>query len=389
MAKICKVNLNDEKYLANAGEVLLDWALANGIELPHDCRAGVCGACRVRLVEGQVFGGQTPGDDMIHACQARIVSDLHIETEAVPDPVSISGRVVNVVRLAGEVAGVDLELPKPLHFLPGQYCKVQFRGYPERSYSPTFPLQGRPDDRVLHFHIRKFSDGVVSSQLGRRIGVGHRVKVTGPFGHAFLRTNHRGRIVVVGSGTGFAPMWSVATAAMLEQPRRQLVFIVAAKTLESFYMSAALCRLAQFPNITIIPTVSEPQNVSPAIRSGRPTDHLPELSADDVVYTAGAPAMTDSVARIARAAGARCYADPFVSNVRTEEAPSLMARLTGRRDKPSTSIATLQPEQDPLQRPVAKPRVPQHAQHGALRPESRTPVRPGPDTAWPNLVPKL
>src|ERR1700759_2009212 len=201
MAKLCKVHLNDEKYLANYGEVLLDWALANGIELPHDCRAGVCGACRVRLVEGRVFGGQQPGDDMIHACQARIVSNLEIATEAVPDPVTMSARVVNMVRLASEIVGVDLELPKPLHYLPGQYCKVQFRGFPERSFSPTFPLQGRPNDRVLHFHIRRFAYGVVSSELGRDIRVGHRVKVTGPFGHAFLRLNHPGRTVVVGSGT--------------------------------------------------------------------------------------------------------------------------------------------------------------------------------------------
>src|ERR1700761_34611 len=249
MAKICKVQLNDEKYLANYGDVLLDWALANGVDMPHDCRAGVCGACRVRLVEGQVFGGQQPGDDMIHACQARIVSDVAIETEAVPDPVAMPARVVNLTRLASEIVGGDLELPKPLPYLPGQYCKVQFRGFPERSYSPTFPLQGWPDSRVLHFHVRVFSDGVVSSKLGRKIRVGHRVKITGPFGHAFLRPNHPGRIVVVGSGTGFAPMWSVATAAMLEQPRRRLVFIVAAKRLAQFYMTAALCRLAPFPNI--------------------------------------------------------------------------------------------------------------------------------------------
>jgi 3-phenylpropionate/trans-cinnamate dioxygenase ferredoxin reductase subunit len=336
----------------------------------------------VRLVEGQVFGGQTPGDDMIHACQARIVSDIEIASEAVPDQVTISARIVNMVRLASEIVGVDLELPKPLHFLPGQYCKVQFRGYPERSYSPTFPLQGRPDDRVLHFHIRKFSDGQVSSELGRDIKIGHRVKVTGPFGHAFHRSNHRGRTVVIGSGTGFAPMWSVATAAMLEQPRRQLIFIVAAKKLEQFYMTRALCRLAQFPNITIIPTVSEPQIISPAIRRGRPTDHLPELLPDDVVYTAGAPAMTESVARIARAAGARCYTDPFVPNIRTVEAPGLMSRLTGRHRKARHSIATLQPEQAPLEKP--SPRAPNHRHPNTHRPDQESPVRPR-DVAWPKL----
>jgi 3-phenylpropionate/trans-cinnamate dioxygenase ferredoxin reductase subunit len=216
MRKICKVTVNDEPFLANCGDLLLDWALTSGIDLPHDCRAGVCGACRVRLVEGRVFGGQEQGDDMIHACQARIVSDIAIVTEAVPDQVTMSGQVIDIVRLAPDVIGVDVELPKPLPYLPGQFCKVQYRGFPARSYSPTYPLEGRANDRLLHFHIRRFPDGIVSSELGRKIRIGHRVKITGPYGSAFLRPNHSGSIVLVASGTGFAPMWSIAVAAILE-----------------------------------------------------------------------------------------------------------------------------------------------------------------------------
>jgi 3-phenylpropionate/trans-cinnamate dioxygenase ferredoxin reductase subunit len=320
MRKICKVTLNNEPFLANCGDLLLDWALTNGVDLPHDCRAGVCGACRVRLVEGRVFGGHEQGDEMIHACQARIVSDIAIVTEPVPDQVSMSGQVADIARLAPDVLGVTIQLPKPLQYFPGQFCKVQFRGFPARSYSPTYPLEGRADDRLLNFHIRRFSDGVVSSELGRNIRVGHRVKIAGPYGSAFLRRNHSGSIVLVASGTGFAPMWSIAVAAILERPQRELIFVVAARKLQSLYMHSALCRLALFPNVTIIPTVSEPQSVvSPAIRSGRPTDHLPSLSPNDVVYTSGAPAMTDTVARLAKAAGARCYTDPFLPNQKPAE----------------------------------------------------------------------
>jgi NAD(P)H-flavin reductase/ferredoxin len=329
MRKICRVTVNEEQFHANCGELLLDWALMNGVDLPHDCRAGICGACRVRVVDGNVFGGQMPDDDMIHACQARIISDLEIATEATPEQVSLSARVARIVRLAPDVAGVDVELPRPLEFLPGQYCKLQFRGFPARSYSPTYPLEGRPHDRVLHFHIRKLAGGAVSSALGRDIRRGHRVRLTGPFGSAFFREGHTGRIVLVGSGTGFAPMWSVAFAAIMERPQRELVFVVAARTIRSLYMHAALCRLALFPNVTIIPLVSEPQSVSHAIRSGRPTEHLPELSADDVVYTAGAPAMTESVARIAKAAGARCFTDPFVPEAKPARQANLMTRFTG------------------------------------------------------------
>jgi NAD(P)H-flavin reductase/ferredoxin len=347
MRKTCKVVFNNEPYLANCGELLLDWALMNGIDLPHDCRSGICGTCLVHLNEGTVFGGGEQGNGMIHACQARIVSDLEITTDTVPEPVTISARVADIVRLAPDVVGVDIELARPLRYLPGQYCKVQFRGFPARNYSPTCPLEGPPDDGRLHFHIRRFADGAVSSALGTDIRIGHHVKLTGPLGSAFLRPDHPGSLVLVASGTGFAPMWSIAVAAIMERPRRELIFVVAARKLQSLYMHAALCRLALFPNVTIVPTVSEPQNVSPAIRIGRPTDHLPILSQNDVVYASGAPAMTERVARIARAAGAKCYTDPFLSNARSAEQNKLMERLIGWFDSPRRDSPKLQPTQKP------------------------------------------
>ena len=332
MRKMCKVTLNRQAFHARCGDLLLDSALANGVDLPHDCRSGVCGACRVRLVGGKVFGGTEEGSDMIHACQARIVTDLDLVSEPMPETVSMPARVAEMTRLAPDVVGVTLELPRPLTHLPGQYCKLQFRGFPERCYSPTYPLEGAPDNRLLHFHIRRLPDGAVSSALGDEIRVGHRVKLTGPLGTAFFRPDHAGRIVLVGSGTGFAPMWSIATAAIVEQPRREMLFVVAARKLQSFYMHAALCRLALFPNVAIIPVVSEAQHVSSAFRTGRPTDFLPQLTADDVVYTCGAPVMTNAVAQLAREAGAVCHADPFVPHDREVKGGGLMERIFGARE---------------------------------------------------------
>jgi hypothetical protein len=57
---------------------------------------------------------------------------------------------------------------------------------------------------------------------------------------------------------------------------------------------------------------------------------LPSLSPNDVVYTSGAPVMTDTVARIARAAGARCYTDPFLPNPDQSSAPKPVAARMSR-----------------------------------------------------------
>jgi 3-phenylpropionate/trans-cinnamate dioxygenase ferredoxin reductase subunit len=146
-------------------------------------------------------------------------------------------------------------------------------------------------------------------------------------------------VVLIASGTGFAPMWAIAVAAISEQPQRELAFVVATRKLRSFYMHSALCRLARFPNVAIVPVVSEPQSVSFAIRTGRPTDYLPTLSPEDLVYTAGAPAMTEAVAQIAQAAGARCYTDPFSPTDHGGESSRLMAFFRwfdGPRKTPET-----------------------------------------------------
>ena len=153
MTKICKVDFNNETFLMNCGDLLLDGALTSGVELPYDCRSGICGSCRVRLVDGKVFGGTDESSDMIHACQARVVSDLKVVAEPTPEPVSIPARVSELVRLAPDVVGVGLELPQPFRHLPGQYCKLQFRGFAERCYSPTYPLEGAPNNQIGRAHV--------------------------------------------------------------------------------------------------------------------------------------------------------------------------------------------------------------------------------------------
>jgi 3-phenylpropionate/trans-cinnamate dioxygenase ferredoxin reductase subunit len=108
-------------------------------------------------------------------------------------------------------------------------------------------------------------------------------------------------------------------------------------------MHRALCRLALFPNVTIVPIASEPQTVSSAIRTGRPTDHLPALLPNDVVYTAGAPAMTEHVKRLAKSAGAQCYTDPFVSSGKSAEHSNLVDRMVGWLHHQRRIFSKLQP----------------------------------------------
>lgn len=326
MPKLCTVEVNGERFRAYRGDVLLDAALASGVDIPHDCRSGICGTCSVRVLTGRFFGGETANSDVVQACRCRVVSDMSILVEKVPDIVEVSGCVSNLVQRAEDVVEVCVTLPQPVAYLPGQYFSVQFRGFPARCYSPTVPLDWPSDARPLRFHVRQVDGGRISSALGSRIVEGRRVKLNGPFGSAYLRRDHGGRMVLVASGTGFAPIWAIAEAAIRERPKRELVLIVGARTLDSLYMIPALCRLALFPGVTIVPVVSERQSMSRAVHVGRPTDYMPALSPSDVVYAAGAPAMVEAVARMAKAAGASCFSDPFEPSPAGESGPGILSR---------------------------------------------------------------
>jgi 3-phenylpropionate/trans-cinnamate dioxygenase ferredoxin reductase subunit len=155
-------------------------------------------------------------------------------------------------------------------------------------------------------------DGQVSTAIGSSIREGHSVDILGPFGSAFLRPGSQGRLVLVASDTAFAAVWSIAVAALLESPRRHVIVVVGARTLDSLYMTDALCALACFPNVAVIPVVQTPQDVSAAVRIGGVADHIPRLSAEDSVHVFGPPPLVEAVRGIAAAADASCYCAAFV-----------------------------------------------------------------------------
>jgi NAD(P)H-flavin reductase len=138
------------------------------------------------------------------------------------------------------------------------------------------------------------------------------VTLTGPHGSAHFRPYVEGRLILVATNTGFAPIWSIAIAALRENPERSMMLVVGCRNIESFYMGSALMRLAGFPNVVVVPVCSTPQTLTTAVKPGRPTEYLPRLLPTDVLYACGAPAMVDSVKSMAAQAGAVCYADPFL-----------------------------------------------------------------------------
>ena len=329
MAGRHRVTINGNSFLARRGELLLDAALSNGIDLPHDCRAGHCGTCCVRLISGEVHGGEGSEPGIVHACQCRIVADAVIEKGQPPGVRTVEGVLSSLRLLSPEVMEVGIRTDRALPYRAGQYVQARFRGYPSRPYSITHPLRGNPNSGSVWFHVRRMKDGRVSSSFGKRITLGHRVTLTGPYGSAHFRPNLDSRLILVASNTGFAPIWSIAVAALRENPERRMMIIAGGRTIESLYMGPALGRLARFPNVLVVPVCSTPQSVSAAVKPGRPTDYLPRLLPADVLYACGAPGMVEQVKSIAARVGAACYADPFLPTTDDAVEASVLTRAMG------------------------------------------------------------
>jgi NAD(P)H-flavin reductase/ferredoxin len=336
MSSNARLTVNGKTIAATGGQTLMDAALAGGIVLPQDCCTGQCGTCRVDIIAGGVDAQGTAEDGSVLACLARLEGDATITFEPQPVAMKTGGTVRQVRDLAGEIVEVVIELTKPIPYLPGQYVKVEFAGFPSRDYSPTLTLDTLREINEIVLHIRRMDDGIVSAALGTGIAAGRKVKVRGPFGHAFLRQG-QGRIVLVSTGTGFAPIWSIAVAARLGQPHRPLVIVASARDPRNLYMRPALDWLAKHGVNDIVLAASGAAPLPPA-RHGRAVDFLPAFGPEDTVYACGAPEMVDEVKRRARAAGARCYADPFLPS--SAELPLRMkiARFFTGKPRPASPV---------------------------------------------------
>jgi 3-phenylpropionate/trans-cinnamate dioxygenase ferredoxin reductase subunit len=344
MARLHTVVANGTRFCARSGDILLDAALSSGIDLPHDCRAGRCGTCLTRVRQGRTFGGESRQQGMIYACQARVFSDLMLEYDVLPPVQRTDARITRLLNLTHDVVEVTIAPARRLPVLPGQYCRFAFKGFPARAFSPTAPLDGPAARRSFRLNVKRVLDGCVSPNFGRLIKVGHPLKVEGPFGSAFLRKGKTGRLVLVAGGTGFAPIWAVADAALRENPARPVVLIAGVRNLKSFYMWPALHRVAHLPNVSVIATAEQDQPSHPVVRKGRPNDHLPELTAHDIVYTAGAPDMVDSVAKTAEAVRATFYCDPFEPSGQPKERSRWLQVLSWIRARSAKGWLSKEPE---------------------------------------------
>ena len=324
-----KIRGTDKTVEVGDDETILDAALSAGIDYPFGCQSGNCGACKSRLLAGEVemseYSEYALTDDeraqgQILACSSVPVADCDVAwldlEETVQHPMqTLNCTVTGVARGTHDIVILHLQAldDSTLAFSAGQYASLEFAGQPARDFS----MASEPGGGILEFHIRAIADGQVSQFAQNNVRAGDTVAVSGPMGVAFLRELHTGPIIAVAGGSGLAPLKSIVETALAKGMKQPISLYFGVRDERDLYLVTHFEGLAaKHANFSFIPVLSEP-----TAETSRRTGFLHDAMAADFttmdgckIYAAGPPPMVDAVRALAERLKARAedlHADPF------------------------------------------------------------------------------
>jgi len=297
-----------------SGETVLEAALREGFVLPYGCKNGACASCKGKILAGQVDYGVYQAKALSEAekaegkallCQARPLGDLVIEARTVGAakdiPIkTLPCRVQKIERVADDVIVLDLKLPanERLQFLPGQYIEFLLKGGLRRSFS----MASAPHDETVQVHVRHVPGGQFTDHVFTKMKERDILRFEGPQGTFFLREDSDKPIVLVASGTGFAPIKAILEHAFSKGVQRSMTLYWGGRRPTDLYLDALPRQwAAEHANFKYIGVISD--SLPEDGWTGRTgfvhravMQDLPDLSGHQV-YACGVPIMVDSARR--------------------------------------------------------------------------------------------
>jgi CDP-4-dehydro-6-deoxyglucose reductase len=329
-------------FAAEPGEAILAAGIRSGIGLPYGCKDGACGSCKCKKLEGKVVHGphqskalspEEEANGFILTCCGVPHSDVVLESRQVTDesafPIrKLPTRVIALEKKSHDVMLVKLQLPAndTFRYHAGQYIEFILQGGARRSYSMGNAPHNGPG---IELHIRhmaggKFTDHVFNAMKEREI-----LRIEGPYGSFFLREDSDRPMILLASGTGFAPIKAVIEHMQFKGIDRPATLYWGGRRPSDLYLDDWVrARTAEMPNLRYVPVISDAEPAD-AWRGRTGFVHqavledFPDLSAYQV-YACGAPIVVDSArADYIRLAG--LSADEFYADAFTTEADKAQA----------------------------------------------------------------
>lgn len=325
-------------FSVDRDEPILSAAIRQGIGLPYGCRDGACGSCKCKLIEGRVIHGThqakalSPAEEQAGytlTCRAAPQTDVVIEARTVAGAGEfavrkIPCRVTTITKPSHDVAVLQLQLPAndSLQYRAGQYIEFILKDGHRRSYSMANAPGTQRDKPGIELHIRHMPGGVFTDHVFGAMKEKEILRIEGPFGSFFLREDSDKPIVLLASGTGFAPVKAIVEQMHLKGITRPVVLYWGCRSLPDLYMHDWCVEAARtMPKLRYVPVLSEP--APQADWKGRTgfvhqavMADLPDLSGHQV-YACGTPVMVESAQRdfVAQCGlpADEFYADSFTS----------------------------------------------------------------------------
>jgi CDP-4-dehydro-6-deoxyglucose reductase len=209
---------------------------------------------------------------------------------------------VNAIeRKADDVVVLKLQLPanERLQYMAGQYLEFILKDGKRRSYSMASAPHA---DGPVELHIRHMPGGAFTDHVFNTMKERDILRFEAPLGTFFLREESDKPIVLLASGTGFAPLKAIVEHAVFKNITRPMTLYWGARRKKDLYMMELADQWArEIPNFKFVPVLSEPD--ADDAWTGRigfvhraVIEDLPDLSAYQV-YACGAPVMVESAQR--------------------------------------------------------------------------------------------
>lgn len=264
-----KVIIDDSDVVIDSEEndTILEAAEKGGYSIPYSCRKGVCSTCLGTLVEGVVQDRsrsiEAPADS-VYFCQAKPLTNVTIRPTdwAEYDPLSrkkLDAKIKKIKWLSEDVAEVTLKFPIGVRaiFRAGQYLNVLFEGN-TRSYSMANPPH-KNTEAVLH--VRRYEGGVFSDVFLKNASVNDKIVVEVPFGDVQLDLDSSEPLIMLATGTGFAPVKSIVETLIHLNIDRPVHFFWGARQEADLYMiELAQSWEAKFEWFSFTPVLSRPED---------------------------------------------------------------------------------------------------------------------------------
>lgn len=306
------------QFTVAGDEPILNAAIRAGIALPYGCKDGACGSCKCRLLEGRVTHGAhqdkalsaaEEADGLILTCCATAQTDCVVEARNVPAAgqypiLKMPGRVLSLHKPTDDVAVLRVQLPanQNFQFHAGQYVDFLLRDGARRSYSMACAPHNLGTPAAIELHIRHLPGGKFTDQVFGTMKEKDILRMEGPFGSFFLREESAKPMILLASGTGFAPIKALIERLQAQGITRPATLYWGCRTKKDLYLNDwAEAAAASLPWLRYVPVLSEPlpddgwTGRTGLVHQAVLAD-VPDLSGHQV-YACGAPIMVDSARR--------------------------------------------------------------------------------------------